>query len=306
MFQKILATVDGTAESAAILPLAVQLLPGPESELILVRVTPNYHADAPVNIAAREDLKRVATSAALAGKQVRTALLYGDVAEQIVEEARTADAELIAMATHGRGGLVRAWLGSVTEQVLAKSPVPVLVLSANVTPPTALKTLLVPFDTAPGSIAALAVARRIALSTGARMALIQAIPPLPRWADGWEIAPGWEEEACAAAQRALDWLAKGLAEQGITASGRAIIGAVEATIIAAARDEAAELIVMGTHALTGPKRAVLGSVADAIMRTAPVPVLLVRHDQGSTPIDALIDDQNDARPDMIVQTVPHI
>lgn len=302
MFQKIVVTLDGTPEAATVLPLAEQLLPARDAEMILVRVTPNYHVDAPVNIAAREDLARVAADTGLADKRVRTALLYGDVAEQIVEEARSAGADLIAMATHGRGGLARAWLGSVTEQVLAHSPVPVLVLRAGATPPTALRTLLVPFDATPGSIAALAVAREIAAITGARLTLIQVIPPLPRWGDGWDIEPGWEEETRAAVQHTLDWLTQGLSARGVTASGRAVVGAVEKTIVAAARDEAADLIVMGTHALTGPKRALLGSVADAIMRSAPIPVLLVRHTKGDTTISALIDDQGQARPDIIAHT----
>lgn len=300
MFQKIVVALDGTPEAATILPLAAHLLPAQDTEMILVRVTPNYHIDAPVNIAARQELIRVGAEAGLAGKRVRTALLYGDVAEQIVEEARSADADMIAMATHGRGGLSRAWLGSVTEQVLAHSPVPVLVLRAGTAPPTALRNLLVPFDATPGSITALAVARELAAVTGAKLTLIQVIPPLPRWGDGWDIEPGWEAETRAAVQHTLDWLTQGLATQGVTASGHAVVGAVEKTLIAAARDATADLIVMGTQALTGPKRAVLGSVADAIVRSAPVPVLLVHHTKGEpTTLSALIDEQGEARPDVI-------
>ncbi len=184
--------------------------------------------------------------------------------------------------------------------MLAHSPVPVLVLRAGATPPTALRTLLVPFDATPGSITALAVAREIATATGARLTLIQVIPPLPRWGDGWDIEPGWEEETRAAVQHTLDWLAQGLAARGVTASGRAVVGAVEKTIVAAARDDAADLIVMGTHALTGPKRALLGSVADAIVQRAPMPVVLVRHTKGATTtISTLIDDHEEARPDVI-------
>ncbi|MBV9135079.1 MAG: universal stress protein [Chloroflexi bacterium] len=39
---------------------------------------------------------------------------------------------------------------------------------------------------------------------------------------------------------------------------------------------------MSTHALTGPARAVLGSTADAVVRSAPCPVLLVRRAESST------------------------
>ena len=42
------------------------------------------------------------------------------------------------------------------------------------------------------------------------------------------------------------------------------------------KDENADLIVMGTHGRTGVKRLLLGSVAEAIMRRAPCPVLVMR------------------------------
>jgi len=51
---------------------------------------------------------------------------------------------------------------------------------------------------------------------------------------------------------------------------------VEERIVIAARDWPADLIVMGTHGRRGVTRAMLGSSAEAVLRTSPVPVLLVR------------------------------
>jgi nucleotide-binding universal stress UspA family protein len=65
-------------------------------------------------------------------------------------------------------------------------------------------------------------------------------------------------------------------------------GSVE-TIEAAADEADADLIVMSTHAYTGPARALLGSTADALVRTAKRPVLLVRRPAGAldyAPADA--------------------
>jgi nucleotide-binding universal stress UspA family protein len=54
-----------------------------------------------------------------------------------------------------------------------------------------------------------------------------------------------------------------------------------------AEDVGADLIVMSTHALTGPVRTLLGSVADEVVRGAHQPVLLVRqHASGRAPTDA--------------------
>lgn len=54
-------------------------------------------------------------------------------------------------------------------------------------------------------------------------------------------------------------------------------GAPVDEILAAAREQAADVIVMGTHGRTGIRHALAGSVAERVVRTSPVPVLTVRH-----------------------------
>jgi nucleotide-binding universal stress UspA family protein len=214
---------------------------------------------------------------------VRGELRHGDVVEQLLAAAREANADLIAMATHGRSGVARAWFGSVTERVLAESPVPVLVLRADSETRTGLKTVLVPVESSPGSATALAMVRELAGATNARAILLQVVAPLPRWGSGVEISPGWEEEARSGAQQFVERLAARLREQGVAAEGLAVVGSVPETIGRVAREQHTDLIVMSTHALTGPRRALLGSVADAVVRTAGLPVLLIRQGGGDTP-----------------------
>lgn len=71
-------------------------------------------------------LERVASSVRRRDIAVETLVLEGDAADRLVEAAKAAD--LVVMTTHGRTGLARALLGSVTEQVVRRSPGPVLVL----------------------------------------------------------------------------------------------------------------------------------------------------------------------------------
>lgn len=266
---------------------------------MLARVTPDDRAGAPHNVEAREYLARLAAGPDLAGLNARTALPHGDVAEGLVAEAGRQGADLIAIATHGRGGLTRLVLGSVAERVLARSPIPVLVLRADESPIARLRTLLVPTDGTAGSATAVAIARDIATMTKARVVLLQVVEPLPRWGQGWEVAPGWEEEARQSAQRFLDWLARGLIGHGVAAKGRAALGAVPRTIAAEATKEGADLIVMATHALTGTRRALLGSVADAVVRTAARPVLLVRQRDGEPAGHTNHDAAREALPDVV-------
>jgi len=55
------------------------------------------------------------------------------------------------------------------------------------------------------------------------------------------------------------------------------VGPPAETIVRIAREQAADLIVMGTHGRTGLQHAILGSVAEKVVRLAPCPVLTVRH-----------------------------
>jgi nucleotide-binding universal stress UspA family protein len=71
----------------------------------------------------------------LMGYWVTETVLTGNVVDSIVNEARDGAFDIIAMATHGRTGIGRLVLGSVTQGVLAKAPCSVLVL-----PPMVLET----------------------------------------------------------------------------------------------------------------------------------------------------------------------
>lgn len=67
------------------------------------------------------------------GLRAEAHVRYGFPAEEILEHVKRNDVELIAMATHGRSGPARWMLGSVAEQVLRHSPVPVLLVRSGMT-----------------------------------------------------------------------------------------------------------------------------------------------------------------------------
>ena len=72
-----------------------------------------------------------AASVGLEGVSVECAVRFGDPVEQIVDEAETWNADLIAMATRGRKGLGRTILGSVAEQVFRRAPMAVALYRAQ-------------------------------------------------------------------------------------------------------------------------------------------------------------------------------
>jgi nucleotide-binding universal stress UspA family protein len=73
-------------------------------------------------------LQTVLTDEERAVLTVETAVGMGRPADEIIEYADNHGIDLIVMGTHGRGGVEKMWLGSVTEKVLRKARCPVLVL----------------------------------------------------------------------------------------------------------------------------------------------------------------------------------
>ena len=85
----------------------------------------------------RESLENERTRLAAGGTEVVSVLRPGETWEEILAAAKELDADLIIMGTHGRRGLPRALLGSVTEKVVRLSPIPVLTVHGRSdAPPT--------------------------------------------------------------------------------------------------------------------------------------------------------------------------
>jgi len=228
---------------------------------------------------ARANLARIAVELAADGREVDTAVRTSDhPGAEIVREAQRWPADLIVMATHGRKGVARALVGSVTQRVVSDSPVPVLLLRPGGHRVAHLTTLLVPLDGTPEGARALGAALPLAQETGARIVLLQVVEPfIQRYFDESLTAdPLWDEEALTSARGYVETLAGRLRQAGVSAQGLVRQGRISGVIADAAGEVGADVIVMSTHARTGPARTLLGSVADEVVRTAHQPVLLIR------------------------------
>jgi nucleotide-binding universal stress UspA family protein len=284
MFMRILVPLDGTPQSNAALRLARTMARTTGAAITLLRVLPEslLHEDGTASAAVNHTLERVASELAENGVQVNSVVRVGHVVQQILDQSRAQAADLIVMRTHGRVGLERAVLGSVTQGVLATSQVPVLLMRPGGRHISHIKTLLVPIDGSPGGAVALGIAVGLARATGASLELLDVAVPIPNYVYGYEyggitaIDPAWNEEALASAKTYVDSIVARLRGAGITIDGDARMEAdVAATIVARAEETNADLIVMSTQALSGVARALLGSVADAVVRSSHCPVLLL-------------------------------
>jgi nucleotide-binding universal stress UspA family protein len=85
----------------------------------------------------------------------------------------------------------------------------------------------------------------------------------------------WEEQRSWVEQRLAERVEAATA-RGLTASYRLRTGTTPEEVARTATDEAADLVVVGTHGRTGINRLVIGSVAERVLRIAPCPVLTVK------------------------------
>lgn len=145
------------------------------------------------------------------------------------------------------------------------------------------KWILAAVDGSRGARLALDEALKIAKASGAQVVAVFVVEHAPQLVDvGAVYLPeqGADSAQVDAATAALDEARELLREQGVEGTARAIdaYGDGVAQVIARAAEECeADLIVMGTHGRRGVRRMLLGSVAEALLRTARAPVLLVRH-----------------------------
>jgi nucleotide-binding universal stress UspA family protein len=88
---------------------------------------------ASLRVEAERCLNRIKKQLSDEGMQVRAEVVFGRPAEMIVDYALSQGADLIAMATHGRGGFRRRFFGSVTEKVLRTTDLPILLITPSLT-----------------------------------------------------------------------------------------------------------------------------------------------------------------------------
>jgi nucleotide-binding universal stress UspA family protein len=272
MFNCLIVPLDGTPQAAVALPLARTIARRTGAELVMVRLVPGYALDPPKTQVALEYLERVARELDV---PVRLVVARGDdVATELIFKAKLHDADLIVMATHGRAGLRRAIAGSVADRVIARSPVPVLVLRPGARRRRTFSRLLVPVDGSLLQGRALDAACALATVFSMHVDVLRVVPP--RSAMATRFFGQNEEQARQAAEASVEQLVHAFRHAGIASDGHVLVGHVAETICTTADEVGTDLVIMATHGRTGLGRAVRGSVANQVVRTVHAPVLLLR------------------------------
>ncbi|MBV8719565.1 MAG: universal stress protein [Chloroflexi bacterium] len=240
---------------------------------------------------AEDYLAHLASTFTTEGFAVDTGVPFGgDPGDWIVEEAAFRHADLIVMASHNRVG-VDHWLhGSVAEGVVHRAECPVMLVKAAAPYcvaerlASAMPTLVVPLDGSELAEFALPVATQMATALGAHIALVSIVPSQTPLVAGptFTTATFSETEYTAMVDDARDYLRsveRSLEASGISTEHVVRIGDAALEIASIAQQHRAATVVMATHGRAGLVRAMLGSVAGAVVRCGNTPVVLVRPDR---------------------------
>lgn len=217
------------------------------------------------------------------GAPVDTVLLEGHVAEEIAEYAARVGADMVLITTHGHTGVSRMWLGSVADALVRLTTLPLLVvhpaqgghLPADV---FSFRHIMVPLDGSSLSATILSPATDLARAGGARMTLVHVVSSSAvLGARIFPLLPDDLSPAVAKAREYLERLADELREDGLQVDVHVEEHEAPGRAIAALADKLdADLIALATHGYGGLKRALLGSVADKVLRSSPLPLLVQR------------------------------
>ncbi|MGM0399605.1 MAG: universal stress protein [Halobacteriota archaeon] len=208
--------------------------------------------------------------------EIDTDVVQGMPAPTIVEYARDFDYDLIVLQTHGRTGLSRHLLGSVTEKVVRLSEVPVL--TARMRPDERLtfpyENVLVPTDGSDGAMAAAEHGLALAETLGASVHVLSVVDDT--WMGPEARSTLSEADLERPANEAIEDVVERAASYEVPAVQTHVEFGSPASVIAdyiSSNDINA--VVMGTSGRSGIERVLLGSVAEKTVRTAPVPVITV-------------------------------
>jgi nucleotide-binding universal stress UspA family protein len=303
MYKVIMVPTDGSGFDREAIRVALRIAERSDARVRLVRVlaTGSFFGTSPgaENMAVAPDVVRserdralselyslAAECRATSKADISIDLHAGPVNDVLQGYARRNDVDLIVISTHGRSGLSRLSLGSVTDSLIRHTTIPVLVVkpSASYLNPQVgevFRRIVVPLD---GSSLAEQILPRVLTLANLEEAEITLLNVLvPQSYSQKEIAapnlPWWDKDI-SIAQSYLFRIAGNLRRAGVPVTTDIVISENIASAIGDfASREKADLIAIATHGRGGLNRMLRGSVADAVMHSTRMSMLVFKPDK---------------------------
>lgn len=179
--------------------------------------------------------------------------------QDIIRHAERNTVDMIIMGTHGRTGLKRLMMGSVTAKVIGHAPCNILVLPLHAS--IECRHVLIATDGSPYGEAAASEALGIAKRCGSTLTIVSVAS---------------SEEEIASARIHVDRVSEAAEREGIHYEAVVTTGKPYEAIVETARSKKADLIVLGSHGRTGLERLLMGSVTERVIGHAECAVLVVK------------------------------
>jgi len=206
----------------------------------------------------------------------------------LLDESAATEGDLMVMATHGRGGVSRMWLGSVASGYLHQTQEPLVLVRperGDASEPVVhwgFARMLVPLDGSALSERVLGHATEFGSMFDASYRLTRVVSPpvdvgAPYAPTGIAVSPELLDAAVEAAEQYLEGQAEALRAKGLKVTTAVRVGGQPGPgILEEAEASGCDSIAMATHGRVGITRAVLGSTTDKVIRGASVPMLVYR------------------------------
>lgn len=204
------------------------------------------------------------------------------VAEELASYADEVHSDMIFMTTHGYSGVSRMWLGSVADEIVRRTTLPLFVVHPRegngMGEGLSIRHIVIPLDGSELAEAVLGPAAELGRAAGARITLVHVLPSGE--SSSWPVLAELRGRVVPPIDRAMDYLsgvAEELTRDGLDVEIEVERGSVPATaIVDVAERVGADVIAMATHGYGGLRRTLLGSVADKILRSSTLPLLVMR------------------------------
>jgi len=267
LIKRILIPLDGSRLAESVLPPMVRLAKSSQGSILLIHaVTPaeSFAMSAGEFVAherkrSAEYLARLAERVGEEGIGIEERIVTGEPSRAIVSTAGRDKVDLIAMSTHGRSG-IREWVfGSVAERVLRSTRLPVLLFRGESDRRFDIKKILVPLDGSKDALEILKPVGQLAEALQAEVQILHVGKDLPQALKGAMLA----------------FTRRRIPHRTVLRQSKSPAGA----ILEYARESQADLIAMTPTGGSGGARVSFGKVAEAVLKDADRPILMIRAGQ---------------------------
>ena len=277
--KKIMVPVDFSESSKKAVNYGLSLASEFQARLVLMHVAP---FDAALYDRAKLQLLQLIPVEYRAQLDFEIIVKAGDVRAELLAAIEENEIDLVVMGSRGRSYFERLLLGSVTERMLRKVHVPVLTVShldpeKEIHAPGAvpLRRIVYATDLADGSEVGLQFSIRLARGLDAHLTVVHVVQAGDMVLHGMETAflPDYAAEARAQATERLNKMVTRVSDGSVPISTILTDGVPYENINRVAEETNADLIVINLQGKGRLERALLGTTAERVIRTASVPVL---------------------------------